>query len=505
MNMASSVDYGDVQGLVRFGYPRMTEACYFLVKVKNASATRAWLASAPITSAVKLELPPKNAVQIAFTREGLESLGVPQNVITGFSAEFISGMASDENRSRRLGDIDANCPANWQWGTDGNVPHAAVMLFAEPGLLDEWKYSIKAKAWQAAFEEMDCLPTSDIGGREPFGFVDGISQPELDWEQTRKVPINGSEREYSNVVSLGEFLLGYPNEYGRYTDRPLLDPTDRGGSELPFAEDQPNNKDLGRNGTYLVMRQLAQDVRAFWQFLDKATNSNPEERYRLGSYMVGRALADGSPLVPLSSVAIPGVGATRDGLTKNMFTFDSDVEGTHCPYGAHIRRTNPRNADIPSAPKGLISTLIRILGFGNNNLREDLIASARFHRIIRRGREYGPKLIPEEALQPSPPNDAERGLHFFAINSNIQRQFEFVQNAWLMGTKFDGLTEESDPLIGNRSPVAGCPFTNTFSIPQKGRVWRRIMDVPQFVTVRGGAYFFLPGMSALRYLSRLGD
>jgi len=503
--MASSVDYDDVQGLVRFGYPRMTEACYFLVKIKNASATRDWIASAPITSAVKLEQPPKTALQIAFTREGVEALGVPQNIVNGFSAEFISGMAADENRSRRLGDIDANSPTNWQWGTNGNVPHAVVMLFAEPGFFDEWKRSITDQSWQAAFEEMYCLPTSDIGGREPFGFVDGISQPEIDWEQARKVPINGHEREYSNLVSLGEFLLGYPNEYGRYTDRPLLDPVDRGSSELSFAEDQAGMKDLGRNGTYLVMRQLSQDVRGFWQFLDKATNSNSEERYRLGSYMVGRTIADGLPLVPLSSRAITGIGKERDGRTKNMFTFDSDVEGAQCPYGAHIRRANPRNADIHGAPKGLISTFIRILGFGNKNVRDDLIASTRFHRLLRRGREYGPKLTPEEALQPAPDNDVDRGLHFFAINSNIQRQFEFVQNAWLMGTKFDGLTEESDPLIGNRSPIAGCARTNTFSIPRRGRVRRRIMDVPQFITVRGGAYFFLPGISALRYLSKLGD
>ncbi len=502
--MASSVDFGDIQGLVRFGYPRMTEACYLLGKAKNASAVRAWLTNAPITSAVKLQQPPKTALQIAFTREGLEALGVPKNVIAGFSAEFISGGAADENRCRRLGDTGANSPSNWQWGAAGRVPHAVVMLFAEPGLLNAWKQSIKGEFWNAAFEEIACLPTSDMDGREPFGFIDGISQPEIDWEQNRKVFINGNEREYSNTVCLGEFLLGYRNEYGRYTDRPLLDPQERAGSELPFAEDQPGKKDLGRNGTYVVMRQLAQDVRGFWQFLDKATNSNPEELRKLGGYMVGRTLTDGSPLVPLSHEAIPGIGKERDGITQNLFTYDSDVEGTRCPYGAHIRRANPRNADIPGAPKGLISTLIRTLGFGNKNIRDDLIASVRFHRILRRGREYGPKLTPEEALQPAPPNDAERGLDFFAINSNIQRQFEFVQNAWLMRTKFDGLTEESDPLLGNRAPINGCSSTNTFSIPQSGGVRRRIMDVPQFITVRGGAYFFLPGMSALRYLSRLG-
>jgi deferrochelatase/peroxidase EfeB len=150
----------------------------------------------------------------------------------------------------------------------------------------------------------------------------------------------------------------------------------------------------------------------------------------------------------------------------------------------------------------VISTLVRTLGFGNKNLRDDLIASTRFHRILRRGREYGTSLTDEEALQPAPPNEAERGLNFLALNANIQRQFEFVQNAWLSRTKFDGLTEESDPLLGNRAPVNGCPFTNTFSIPRDGGIRRRIMDVPQFITVRGGAYFFMPGLSALRYFSK---
>jgi deferrochelatase/peroxidase EfeB len=501
----SPVDYSDVQGLVRFGYARMTEACYFLVNVRQAAAARQWLATAPVTTAVTLNPPPKMALQVAFTRQGLEALRVPQNVIAGFSPEFIAGIASDENRSRRLGDVAANSPAKWRWGNADRVPHAVVMLFAEAGLLDSQTNSIKGPSWSAAFEEIECLSTSDMGGREPFGFIDGISQPEIDWDQTRKVAINCYERKYSNLVSLGEFLLGYPNEYGRYTDRPLLESHDPTGVDLPFAEDQPSKKDLGRNGTYLVMRQLAQDVRGFWQFIDRVTNSKPEERYKLGSLMVGRALADGSPLVPLSREAIPGIADQHNGLHQNQFTYDLDVDGTRCPYGAHIRRANPRNPDIPGDPKGLISTLIRTLGFGNRNIREDLIASTRFHRILRRGREYGRKLTPEEALEPAPFADAETGLHFFAINSNIQRQFEFIQAAWLMRTKFDGMTEESDPLLGNRSPVTGCPFTNTFSVPQNAGIRKRIMGMQQFINVRGGAYFFLPGISALRYLGRLQD
>jgi deferrochelatase/peroxidase EfeB len=502
--MAAGVDFGDVQGLMRYGYAHMTEACYFLLRVKDASAVRAWLSHAPVTSAVQLSRPPQTALQLAFTRPGLEALHVPPKVIEGFSSEFISGMAGDENRSTRLGDIETNAPSYWRWGRGEKIPHVLLMLFAEPGLLNDLKQSIQGQFWTAAFEEISCLPTSNMGGREPFGFVDGISQPEIDWEQTRKVPINGSERKYGNIVCLGEFLLGYPNEYGRYTDRPLLDPQDRASSELPAATDQPAKKDLGRNGTYLVMRQLVQDVRGFWQFMDRTVESNTQDRNALASNMVGRALADGSPLVPLSLEAIAGIGKSGKDSPQNQFTYDLDVDGTHCPFGAHIRRANPRNADIPGAPRGLISTLIRTLGFGNKNLVYDLVASTRFHRILRRGREYGPKLAPEDAVQPAPPDDAERGLHFLAFNANIQRQFEFVQNAWLMRTKFDGLTEESDPLLGNRAPVTGCPFTNTFSIPQNGAVRRRIMDVPQFVTVRGGAYFFMPGISALRYLSKIG-
>jgi deferrochelatase/peroxidase EfeB len=143
-----------------------------------------------------------------------------------------------------------------------------------------------------------------------------------------------------------------------------------------------------------------------------------------------------------------------------------------------------------------------MFGFGEKNPREDLISSTRFHRLLRRGREYGPGLSPGEAVEPAPAGDPERGLHFVAINANIERQFEFIQNAWMARTKFDGLTEESDPLLGNRDPVEGCPFTNTFSIPQQGAVRKRVMDMPQFVTVRGGAYFFMPGIRALRYLSK---
>ena len=503
-----SVEYKDVQGLVRFGFGKMAEACYLLLRIKNASAARAWLSNAPITTA-EWDHSPTTALQIAFTRPGLEVLGVPQKVIHGFSTEFITGMTGDPSRSRRLGDIGANSPAHWEWGNDKGL-HAVVMLFAYPGQLEAWRHAIQSEFWGAAFHQMECLPTSNMDGREAFGFVDGISQPDLDWQQTRKVSHNRDQLTYGNLVCLGEFLLGYPNEYQRYTDRPLIEAGEPGSEELLEATDHPGKKDLGLNGTYVVMRQLSQDVRGFWQFLDKAVDSRHLARYQLAEAMVGRTIGDGAPLVPVSGSPIPGVGdqgdeaARKQDVRLNQFTYDSDVAGTACPFGAHIRRANPRNADIPGGQQGWLAHLIRILGFGNGDLHRDLVASTRFHRLLRRGREYGPNLTPEEALQPAPPDDSERGLQFVGVNANIQRQFEFIQNAWIMRTKFDGLTEESDPLLGNREAVPGCPFTNSFSLPQEGRVRRRIMGLPQFTTVRGGAYFFLPSIRAVRYLAKIG-
>ena len=96
---------------------------------------------------------------------------------------------------------------------------------------------------------------------------------------------------------------------------------------------------------------------------------------------------------------------------------------------------------------------------------------------------------------------ADTGIYFICLVANIKRQFEFVQSAWLIGSKFAGLTGESDPLLGHRLPDPGDSPTDGFSIPQADGPDRRLTGLPQFVTVQGGAYFFLPGIRALRYLA----
>ena len=489
----SKVDFEDVQGLVCFGYGRMTSASYALVRVKDRAAARAWFGSIPVSNAVDKprEEQPNTALQVAFTAPGLRVLGVPESVIEGFSHEFRAGMAQ-ESRSRQLGDVAANAPEYWDWGGPGKEPHAVVMFFANPDYFDGFVEKVTCNGWSEAFEEPHWLRTEDIAGFEPFGFRDGISQPKIDWKQLRQTPCD--QLDYTNMAALGEFLLGYRNEYGKFTERPLLTSDATTAGLLP-ANDLPEKKDLGRNGTYLVLRQLRQDVRAFWQFMDQHAGASQAE---LAAAMVGRT-TDGCPLAPIQEERIPGIG--EKDASQNQFTFDQDPAGIRCPFGAHIRRANPRNTDFPERPANIVKKLITMIGFGPNGFRDDLMSSVRFHRILRRGREYGPKLEPAAALAPAPANDPERGLHFVSLNANISRQFEFLQNAWIASTKFSGLTGESDPLLGNREPVPGCPVTSDFNMPQDGALRRRVSGLPQFVTVRGGAYFFLPSLRALRYIA----
>ena len=490
-------EFDDIQGIARFGQGHLTAACFYLLRIADLAAAREWLGKAPVTNAVVRDPPPDKALQLAFTADGLRALGTSPAVLGGFSPEFLSGMAGDEARSRRLGDVGANSPGSWRWGGARHVPHILGMVYATPARLEEWKRELTGPLWERAFSVLECLDTSDMDGIEPFGFVDGISQPVFDWE--RRLDLQDVEAEYRNLTALGELLLGYPNEYGKYTDRPLLDPSADPDALLPFAEDLPEKRDLGRNGTYIAFRDLRQDVRGFWQFLAAEAAATGNTRQELAEVMVGRTMA-GEPLVSPSEEPIIGVEPGEES-RRNRFTFDGDRDGAHCPLGAHIRRANPRTADVPPGTDTALARLVQTLGLKHRAPRDDVIASARFHRLLRRGREYGSPLSPEDAVQPGS-GDEDRGLRFLCLNANVARQFEFVQNAWIVSTKFGGLTEESDPLLGNRQAIAGCQVTDAFSYSREGGVRHRLREVPQFVTVRGGGYFFLPGLRALNYLAR---
>ena len=119
------------------------------------------------------------------------------------------------------------------------------------------------------------------------------------------------------------------------------------------------------------------------------------------------------------------------------------------------------------------------------------------HRLLRRGRPYGPPVVPgARRSTEGPDQSARRGLHFVALCADIARQFEFISHTWVMNPSFAGLLDDADPLLGGH-PTRGTSFT-----VQQDPLRRRVREVPPFVTVRGGAYFFLPGGRALRFLAR---
>jgi len=158
----------------------------------------------------------------------------------------------------------------------------------------------------------------------------------------------------------------------------------------------------------------------------------------------------------------------------------------------------------PPRSTGFISRLIKLLGFGQDHPNEDLIASTRFHRILRRGRAYGPVLTPEEAVKPNAPA-AKRGLQFICLVANISRQFEFIQNVWVRNSKFGGVHQESDPLLGRRQPLKSGESTDQFNRPDPAGPMRKTCHLPKFVSVRGGGYFFMPGRHTLKYIAVLPE
>jgi Dyp-type peroxidase family len=486
---------GDIQALLKSGFGDMTEAVFHLATIADRNAAKAWLADLEVTSIADMGAHLSNAVQVAFSAAGLAALGLDQTAVAGFSPEFVSGMSGDGGRSRRLGDIGRNAPEGWDWGGGRGDPHVLVMLYAAPGGLAALRDRVETADFRAGFT-LQSLATADFGGHEPFGFVDGVSQPAVDWAGAR-TPGGAADCDYGDLIAAGEFVLGYPNEYGLLTTRPLLDPAADPQGLLPVAAENPGLRDLGRNGSYLVFRQLSQDVRGFWRWAKDRNGA--DQPVALAEAMVGRRLS-GEPLEAPLDRPLRGVGPRADDVRRNNFDYAADPDGLVCPLGAHVRRANPRTGDMPGGVGNLLTRLLRQLGLWPQAPRADVIASSRFHRLLRRGREYGRDISREAAADPATP-DPESGLNFICLAANIARQFEFIQGAWLMSAKFGGLTGEQDPLLGERQPFpTGCP-TDGFGLPQATGPTRTLGPVPPFVTVMGGAYFFLPGLRALKYIA----
>jgi Dyp-type peroxidase family len=459
-----SIEVDDVQGLVFRGYGALPYACYPLLRIHDANRARAWLRSLLPQISPGRSSSIDVAVQIAFTYPGLAALNLTEEALLGFSREFSEGMTTPHRR-RLLGDDDpTSTPDGWSWGGPNTAPvHVALMLFTKSAARLSQLQSELSSAWSAAgLEHVRTLDTAMLSPTEHFGFADGISQPSIEGYHSQQSPLHG--------LKAGEFLLGYPNEYGLYTERPMVRPSHDPISILPPDVEGSPHRDFGRNGTYLVFRQLHQDVPGFRKKLDELTQNpngapNPKARERLAAQMVGR-WPSGTSLA---------VAPDRDDPTHakaNEFRYHrEDPLGLKCPIGSHVRRTNPRDALDPLPGS------------------ETSLSVNRHHRVIRRGRAYGPHWVEGET------GEVDRGLILVLVNAMISRQFEFIQHSWINDPHFNGLRNDADPIVGTRS-------NNEFVAPAEP-IGRRCTGLPRFVTVTGGAYFFLPGIRALRYLAEV--
>jgi Dyp-type peroxidase family len=314
--------------------------------------------------------------------------------------------------------------------------------------------------------------------KEHFGWRDGLSLPVFEGVP----PGRGKPQQWwTTPLKPGEFVLGYHNEYGCLTESPTAAVADDPANHLPPAAD--GRKDLGKNGTYLVYREMTQDVHALWDYLAKRSQepgADPVEKaVALGAKMVGR-WPGGAPLETSPQRDAPGHA------TDNEFHYSADLAGMKCPVGSHIRRANPRD----------------VLGSGRDT--EDSTIMVRKHQMIRRGRPFGPPVAksmdPREILA-TKPDGVPRGLHFICLVGHISRQFEFVQRAWIHSANFGALFKDGDPISATRRTSGSANPNDEFTCPAIP-VRRKYKQLPQFTTLVGGAYFFLPGIAALKFISR---
>jgi deferrochelatase/peroxidase EfeB len=333
------------------------------------------------------------------------------------------------------------------------------------------------------------------------------------------------------VVEPGEFVLGYTDNHGYFPATPVV------SSEHDLSEILPNTppnmparfpafagaiasapRDLGRNGSFLVVRQLEQDVTGFNDFLCatarvlrrnySAANLSPDW---VAAKMVGR-WRDGSSLYRHPE----GPAGDED---NDFLPGIEDPQGLRCPYGAHIRRANPRDSLQPGNEEQIkISNRHRILRVGRPYVETprgtDLVDGGQklASKALANGRGEFEQRANDPALQDAqgatlvdgygPADQMEsaepKGLLFMCLNADIERQFEFLQQTWITSSSFHGLKDERDPLVG----ISGASGKmGTFTVPTT--VGPLEMDgLRPFVTVKGGGYFFLPSRSALRFLSK---
>lgn len=443
----SALDLARIQGFVVRGY-RLAFAGYLFLRIDDVGRAAAWLAeiTEDVLTAAPWSQKPEVGVNVAFSYWGLRALALPDASLAGFPEEFRQGMAA---RAKLLDDSGDSAPENWEGGLGTPAVHILVMISA----IGREALEAHDRRLRAGIERIGGLTVlyDELGaalpdGVEHFGYADGFAQPSIEGSGVPELPGQGAvlEGERWRAIRAGEFILGYLDEEGA----------------LPIA---PPPAELSTNGSYLVYRKLHQHVAAFREQLAHSAKLYPGGEELLAAKIVGR-WRDGTP-VALSPERPDRSIATDEG-RNNAFSYSDDADGLLCPVGAHVRRANPR-ASLPFEGR-LVNR----------------------HRIIRRGIPYG------EPLAPGAEDDGrDRGVIFMCLQASIARQFEFVQAQWFNGGNTFALGDDQDVLLGAQSATP----PNKMIVPGEPPFFASPLS--RVVSVKGGEYFFVPGINGLQYLA----
>lgn len=449
-----------------------------------------------------------DALFVAFSHEGLARLGLRTSrsnlELDSFSAAFVTGMGS---RARILGDNGKNSPDRWDWydrregDPDAGRTDMLLLPMANSAEGLEKLIGTLRGAWNDFATEIATVRTGLVTADNanpcqpahvvnPLGFKDGFSQPVIKGTFRYSLPAPWHDR-----VEPGEFILGYRDNREAFPPSPSIAAIRDLATELPvlpermpqtyvaFGSGDDGLRDLGRNGTYIAVRQIELDKAGFYRQLEAKALAlgAPATPDALAAKIMGR-WPNGAPLVRYPTVPPENYDTHQE---TGFLYGEEDPQGLRCPFGSHIRRANPRDS------------------FGPDTKVELEITNR--HRILRRGRSYrgvdlkdGSPQVPDitgkgKELAARPAD----GLLFIAMNASIERQFEFVQQTWINASSFHGLREEPDPLlfpgkVGNFTmPTTNGPLALT--------------GLSTFARVRGGGYFFMPGRSLLRFLGDYTD
>lgn len=466
-------DLADVQGNILRGYPEKPHVRYLILEVADPIAARRWLAASisgryhgvpQITTGDWGTAKPETCFNIGLTYEGLRALGTPSSSLGMFPYEFIAGMNAS---AAKLGDVGQSAPENWP--APFNEPkriHLIATIYAEKveQLEQVQQRALDRNALTLLGTREGCTFSDDIN-RVHFGYRDNITQPRFE-----EVPDSQRHPDRQPKAPLGTVLLGYPTNLEGLTWR------------------VPQPVELGHNGTFNAFRVLKQDVTGFEKYLDQAAfylfvhpkggellphgdeekiGKGPSRHAALREIVAANLCGrwrDGTPLALSPEAPNPN---------EDLTDFDYvGVGDARCPHGAHIRRCNPRGGQI-------------VQRIANNS-----------RRLVRRGVPYGP---PYDPAKPFERNEPERGLLGNFIGASLGAQFEAMSCDWLnLGLQDPRITGSNDPISG-----ANDPHTSWFDLPLKSGAPIRLRGLPEFVSTRGGAYTFLPSISAIRYLGSL--